>query len=93
MKHLKKLLCGLLAAALMLCALPAAALAEGAPAQPTRTERLEITAETPLTDELDTEGWKWEPSGNGGTLTLQNCYIQVNSSGCLLYTSDAADEL
>ena len=48
MKHLKKLLCGLLAAALMLCALPAAALAEGAPAQPTRTERLEITAETPL---------------------------------------------
>ena len=73
MKHLKKLLCGLLAAALMLCALPAAALAEGAPAQPTRTERLEITAETPLTDELDTEGWKWEPSGNGGTLTLQNC--------------------
>ena len=81
MKHLKKLLCGLLAAALMLCALPAAALAEGAPAQPTRTERLEITAETPLTDELDTEGWKWEPSGNGGTLTLQNCYIQVNSSG------------
>ena len=54
MKHLKKLLCGLLAAALMLCALPAAALAEGAPAQPTRTERLEITAETPLTDELDT---------------------------------------
>ena len=81
MKHLKKLLCGLLAAALMLCALPAAALAEGAPAQPTRTETLNITADTPLTDELDTEGWKWEPSGNGGTLTLQNCYIQVNSSG------------
>ena len=56
MKHLKKLLCGLLAAALMLCALPAAALAEGAPAQPTRTERLEITKETPFTDKLAAEG-------------------------------------
>ena len=77
MKKRKQLMCMLLAAAMMLCAVPSSALAEGAPAQPTRTERLEITKETPFTDKLAAEGWKWEPSGDGGTLTLQNCYIRV----------------
>ncbi|MBS6864763.1 MAG: hypothetical protein ACLVAA_09765 [Ruthenibacterium sp.] len=80
MKKFKQFMCMLLAAAMMLCAMPAAALAEGAPAQPTRTERLEITKETPFTDKLAAEGWMWEPSGDGGTLTLQNCYIRVTGA-------------
>ncbi|MFR9216073.1 MAG: hypothetical protein ACLVKK_07555 [Ruthenibacterium sp.] len=80
MKHLKKLLCGLLAAALMLCALPAAALAEGAPAQPTRTEPLDLSEVTQETDMLASEGWKWEPGETEATLTLRNCYISVNDA-------------
>lgn len=75
MKHLKKLLCGLLAAAMILCALPAAALAEGAPAQPTRTETLDLSEVTQETDMLAAEGWKWEPGETEATLTLRDCYI------------------
>lgn len=46
---------------------------------PTRTTPLDIDSTTQLTDQLNSEGWKWEPSGDGtsGTLTLRDCYIQT----------------
>lgn len=46
---------------------------------PTRTSPLDIDSTTQPTDQLDSEGWKWEPSGDGtgGTLTLRDCYIQT----------------
>lgn len=60
----------------MLNLFPVAAFA-AAPSTPTRTTKLEITASTPETDLLQTEGWKWEPAADGGgTLTLQNFYLQ-----------------
>ena len=41
---------------------------------PTRSERLDLTAITSTEDHLADEGWKWEPSNEGGTLTLRNFY-------------------
>lgn len=38
-----------------------------------RTEALTIDSATPATDELEAEGWKWEPNADGtsGTLTFK----------------------
>lgn len=46
---------------------------------PTRATPLDIDSTTQPTDQLNSEGWKWEPSGDGtsGTLTLRDCYIQT----------------
>ncbi|MFR1114673.1 MAG: hypothetical protein ACLSEX_15445, partial [Blautia sp.] len=56
---------------------------ENAGEVPTRTEMLD-TVGMPATDMLDTEGWKWEPSEDGGTLTLKDCYIQSSSTQTLM---------
>ena len=45
--------------------------------EPTRTETLFITSSMEETDMIDEEGWKWEPSENGGTLTLNNFHLLI----------------
>lgn len=40
-----------------------------------RTAPLDLR-EKETTDRLDTEGWKWEDSEDGGTLTLNNCHFR-----------------
>ena len=53
---------------------------------PTRTEKLDLTALTVPEDHLADEGWKWEPTQEGGTLTLRNFYqkCQHNGNGMIL---------
>ena len=52
---------------------------------PTRTEKLDLTALTVPEDHLADEGWKWEPTQEGGILTLRNFYqkCQHNNSGMI----------
>ena len=52
---------------------------------PTRTENLDLTALTVPEDHLADEGWKWEPTQEGGILTLRNFYqkCQHNNSGMI----------
>ncbi|MDD3363251.1 MAG: hypothetical protein PHW34_16445 [Hespellia sp.] len=50
---------------------------------PTRTEALDVSNQTDTTDMLDSEGWKWEPDAEGGTLTLRNCNITTESVSVL----------
>lgn len=52
---------------------------------PTRTENLNLTALTATEDHLADEGWKWEPTQEGGILTLRNFYqkCQHNNSGMI----------
>ena len=38
---------------------------------PTRTEPLDLTTLIAAEDHLSDEGWKWEPTEDGGTLTLR----------------------
>ncbi|MDD3401798.1 MAG: hypothetical protein PHQ72_00370 [Hespellia sp.] len=46
---------------------------------PTRTEKLDVSNLTDTTDMLESEGWKWEPDAEGGTLTLRDCNITTDS--------------
>lgn len=52
---------------------------------PTRTEKLDLTALTVPEDHLADEGWKWEPTQEGGILTLRNFYqkCQHNNRGMI----------
>lgn len=52
---------------------------------PTRTENLDLTALTVPEDHLADEGWKWEPTQEGGILTLRNFYqkCQHNNRGMI----------
>ncbi len=83
MKTNKKFLSLLLAFCLMLGAMPMTAMA----AEPEKVleleEALDISALAETTDMLEEQGWKWEPaaSGDGGTLTLQNCHIRCTDTG------------
>ena len=43
---------------------------------PTRTEPLDLTNLIAAEDHLSDEGWKWEPTEDGGTLTLRNFYLR-----------------
>lgn len=47
---------------------------------PTRTDQLDLTQYTTTVDNLDSEGWKYEPSENGGTLTLHDFYLKGDHS-------------
>lgn len=47
---------------------------------PTRTTTLDVSALTETTDMLNSEGWKWVPDADGGTLTLRNCYIRTQGA-------------
>lgn len=71
---MKKKITALLLTLAMLLALAVTASADEA--TPTRTENLNLSAYTEVTDMLDTEGWKYEPGQNGGTLTLRNFYLK-----------------
>ena len=50
------------------------------PATPTRTEQLTIEPTTEATDKLDSEGWEWKPSNDGGTLTLKDFYLKISET-------------
>ena len=54
-------------------------------AAPTRTTLLDLNEYPDTTDMLDSEGWKWEPKEDGGTLTLRNCYIRTDSATALIF--------
>ena len=71
---MKKKITALLLTLAMLLALAVTASADEA--TPTRTENLNLSAYTEVTDMLDTEGWKYEPGQNGGTLTLRDFYLK-----------------
>lgn len=45
---------------------------------PTRTEPLDLTNLIAAEDHLSDEGWKWEPTEDGGTLTLRNFYLRCD---------------
>ncbi len=47
---------------------------------PTRTDQLDLAQYTTTVDNLDSEGWKYEPSENGGTLTLHDFYLKGDHS-------------
>lgn len=47
---------------------------------PTRTDQLDLRQYTQTEDRLETEGWKYEPSENGGTLTLHDFYLKGDHS-------------
>ncbi len=51
-------------------------LAHAAGETPTRTSALDLRTMTTAEDHLADEGWKWEPTQDGGTLTLRNFYQQ-----------------
>lgn len=48
---------------------------------PTRTTPIDLTKITAAEDHIEDEGWAWEPSENGGTLTLQNLYLKAEHKG------------
>lgn len=60
---------------------------------PTRTELLDVSKLTETTDMLDTEGWKWEPTADGGRLTLKDCYIQGRNGALCLPFGDVTIKL
>lgn len=77
MKHKKlgkKFLSFALSAIMLFALLPATVFA-AEKNTPTRTTKLDVSKLTETTDMLASEGWKWVPTADGGTLTLRNCYI------------------
>lgn len=48
--------------------------------EPTRADRLTIEPSTAEMDMLEAEGWKWNPSNNGGTLTLKDFYAKITET-------------
>lgn len=63
-----------------LCLMQRAALPSGGTI---RRETLDLAALTGVT-ENEKEGWRWEPDGNGGTLTLHNFHIQQDQAVVLI---------
>lgn len=48
---------------------------------PTCTTPLDLTTMSDSVDHLDDEGWAWEPTTDGGVLTLNNCYLKSEHKG------------
>lgn len=44
----------------------------------TRTTEMDLTTMTTTADHLSNEGWKWEPTADGGTLTLRDFYMKAS---------------
>ena len=44
----------------------------------TRTTEMDLTTMTATEDHLSNEGWKWEPTADGGTLTLRGFHIKAD---------------
>ena len=44
----------------------------------TRTTRIDLSTMTTAVDHLSDEGWKWEPTADGGTLTLRDFYMEAS---------------
>ena len=44
----------------------------------TRTTEMDLTTMTTTADHLSSEGWKWEPTADGGTLTLRGFYMKAD---------------
>lgn len=44
----------------------------------TRTTRIDLSTMTTAEDHLSSEGWKWEPTADGGTLTLRDFYMKAS---------------
>ena len=44
----------------------------------TRTTEMDLTTMTATEDHLSSEGWKWEPTADGGTLTLRGFYMKAD---------------
>lgn len=44
----------------------------------TRTTRIDLSTMTTAEDHLSDEGWKWEPTADGGTLTLRDFYMKAD---------------
>ena len=44
----------------------------------TRTTEMDLTTMTATEDHLSNEGWKWEPTADGGTLTLRDFYMKAS---------------
>ena len=44
----------------------------------TRTTRIDLSTMTTAEDHLSDEGWKWEPTADGGTLTLRDFYMRAS---------------
>ena len=44
----------------------------------TRTAEVDLTTMTATEDHLSNEGWKWEPTADGGTLTLRGFYMKAD---------------
>lgn len=44
----------------------------------TRTTRIDLSTMTTAEDHLSNEGWKWEPTADGGTLTLRDFYMMAS---------------
>lgn len=91
---LKKVFSVVITLALVLSALPCnvkAAEGEGT-VQPTRvqSEPLKFTDEAA---ENKAEGWKWTPDpAGGGTLELENCYIQSETTGILDFDMEKGEK-
>ncbi|MDO4173139.1 MAG: S-layer homology domain-containing protein [Eubacteriales bacterium] len=84
----KRLWSFLLALTMCVTLLPVSVGAVETTRTPTRTTTLDLTAYTETTDMLDSEGWKWEPTDNGGTLTLRNCYLQSDTPQMLQFNGN-----
>ena len=80
----KRVLPILLSLALLIGLMPVTAFAAES-STPTRTTTLDLSQYTETTDMLDTEGWKWEPRADGGTLTLKDCHIRTNKRPVLVF--------
>lgn len=86
---LKKVFSIITVLALVLSALPASIVAaeDASGVTPTRIQSEELI----LTDEAawnEDEGWKWTPDpAGGGTLELENCYIQSETTGILYFNN------
>ena len=44
----------------------------------TRTTEMDLTTMTATEDHLSNEGWKWEPTADGGTLTLRGFHMKAD---------------
>ena len=88
MKARRRFLSVILAVCMVVCMVPAVAFAEESPT-PTRTSSLRLPDYTEVTDKLEDEGWKWEPTADGGVLTLRDCYIQTSSLYVLRFAKDS----
>lgn len=88
----KKVLSIVIALSMIMCTLPAYAKAEGTTGEPT----LILTEALVLAEEAagnESEGWQWIPdSTGGGTLILENCYIQSEIYDSIIYFNNLTEE-